>query len=177
MHKFLLALPRNQTSMSLWTLEAAFLPFFQSIMAVWAPYRRVAIYCCTLLFHITCPQLILLVCAITLGVAAVALFIYSFFEEEYPEYQQMDSEFPSSEHIWRRLYDDFRHCNVLLFKLGGPHSFSRWNAVQAGLGRWFRRYYLFFSLPQLQDTCVSMMVQLRLFENEPGSFSALHMRK
>jgi hypothetical protein len=44
-------------------------------------------------------QIILLVCAITLGVAAVALFIYSFFEEENPEYQQMDSEFPSSEHI------------------------------------------------------------------------------
>jgi hypothetical protein len=44
-------------------------------------------------------QIILLVCAITLGVAAVALFIYSFFEEEYPQYQRVDSEFPSSEHI------------------------------------------------------------------------------
>ncbi len=44
-------------------------------------------------------QIILLVCAITLGVAAVVLFIYSFFEEEYPQYQHVDSEFPNSEQI------------------------------------------------------------------------------
>jgi predicted tellurium resistance membrane protein TerC len=48
---------------------------------------------------LTLWQLILLVCAITLGVAAVALFIYSFFEDDTSEYQHVDSEFPSSEHI------------------------------------------------------------------------------
>jgi hypothetical protein len=53
------------------------------------------------MLDLTLSQLILLVCAITLGVAAVALFIYSFFEEDNAEYQQLDprDEFPSSDNI------------------------------------------------------------------------------